>query len=215
MIVSDRYKFIFGGIGRSGATSIHAMLFKYHNEKSGLWKHVPFSVAAPIIPGFYDYYRFCVFRNPWDLAVSKYFYHGGRRCRHRDGYGGIPVCKNAREMSFLEWVKVPEHLYLVYETPVMTFREFVLNEKGDVLVNGVFNFSNLVGIPKLFRDRFGLVVTLPHLNKTKHSLYCWHYLDDTEAIDVVQRRFSWAIDKFGFSFSGGEEKPFVSFDGEN
>jgi len=216
MIISETKKFIFGGIGRSAATSLHVALRKYNdyrvgkvksqfhpavfsknkNKKFPFRKHAPFRVAKACVPEFDEYFKFCIFRNPWDLIVSKYFYHRGDKCRRKNSF----FCRNARNMSFLEWARDERHYSLLYELPIQTFREFVSDEGGEQYQVTVYNFSHLDRMVADLNER-GINVTLSRENATRHEHYSRYYQGDSEIINKIRDHFSWGVDLFGFKFN--------------
>lgn len=202
MIISDKHKFIFGAIGRSGATSVQAALRTYSDHAGGsIHKHAPLKKAIGVVSDTDKYFKFCVFRNPWELVVSKYFYHGGPKCRGRDGYSGMPrICADARKMSFVDWAAVDEYSFLTYEFPTKTFKEFVSDNNDCLFVNRIYNFKNLNHIEKDLQFLYGIKISIPHKNATKHEDYRKYYAGQDGLIEKIGQRFCWGIRLMGFTF---------------
>ena len=88
MFRSDKYKFYFTHIPKTGGTSIKKALLPYANkgqlyfngekvtDGEGFHPHVP--LTASTAKSFNDYYKFAFVRNPWARFVSLYLFLRGR-----------------------------------------------------------------------------------------------------------------------------------------
>ena len=81
MIINQRDKFIFVHIGKTGGTLIKSLIRKYVShindtrrygieyESHGCMSELVGQIDLD------EYFKACFVRNPWDLVVSKFFYH--------------------------------------------------------------------------------------------------------------------------------------------
>ena len=122
------------------------------------------------------YFSFGFVRNPWDIAVSEYFYnvknHGERR-------------------SFKDFLKLPR-AGLYHLKPQHEF--FNRN------VNFIGRFENLQEDFNFVCDTIEIPRgELSHQNKSTHNPY-WDYYDD-ESRQLIARRFNKDIEYFNYEFS--------------
>lgn len=184
MIISRRQKFLFAAFNKTGTTSIEQALQPYSSKLLELklrvlhrfvindrhmFKHVrPVHIKQLLGDEEWDsYFTFSFVRNPWDRAVSLYFYHRKNPKRH-------PLAQK----SFEEWV---------YGGGTGTVRksmsEFVSDDNGQIIMNYIGRYESLQHDFREICDRIGLSgVELPHLNKSRHRGYQKYYNGRTKRI---------------------------------
>lgn len=81
MIINQRDKFIFVHIGKTGGTLIKSLIRKYvsninDTRRYGI-EYESHGCMSELIGqiDLDEYFKACFVRNPWDLVVSKFFYH--------------------------------------------------------------------------------------------------------------------------------------------
>ena len=84
MPVSDKYKCIYFHNAKAGGSSIEQLIrpITYYNDKYDAKvryapQHLPCEELKKLIPPekWRDYFKFTVIRNPWDRALSDYFWN--------------------------------------------------------------------------------------------------------------------------------------------
>lgn len=219
MTISDSKKFIFVEVGSTGSTAIRNVLDKYRDIKVKVDENYyhgidkfgnPAHIAIWALKNELDineYYKFAFFRNPWELALSKFFFHNGihvvnsHRIPRNERKHGIFSCE------FNEWAQEPGFLDMHYESKTKTMWDMVA--KGDtLLVDEIYDFkylndsweliSNKINIPheKLINNK------VPSANfvcgKPQQHHYSKYYNDKT--IEVVREHFSREIEYFNYEF---------------
>lgn len=128
------------------------------------------------------YTKFTVIRNPWDRLVS--FYEYARQTGERGGTAG---------RSFEEWVE--------YRSLFPKMSPYIMSEEGDILVDYVIRFENLMEDFKQMHERLGSKYTpsqIPHEKKTVRDDYRCYY---TSALaQKVYDELKEEIDFFGYKF---------------
>lgn len=219
MTISEKHKFVFVEVGSTGSTAIRNVLNQYRDVKVEVSEGYHYSVDSEENPAHIaiwalsndlpidSFYKFAFFRNPWAVAVSKFFFHGGS-----DVVKSHIIPKDQRthanySCEFNEWAQAPGFLDMHYESKTKTMWDMVA--KGDtILVNDIYDFKNLnesweiiskkIGIPhqKLINNKnpqFNSVC-----NKIQKHHYSHYYNDET--IRVVKEHFAREIEYFGYEF---------------
>jgi len=150
------------------------------------YNHAPASlIRARIGPQSYDSYRkFCVVRNPWDRAVSVYFWR-----KNRPGSEKLD-----EEMSFAEFVR---------DTPADVLSDaHIFTIDGAAAVDRFVRYENLAEDLTTALAELGLpAIDLPWAKsgtrETKDH-YSWIYDDESEA--RIRELCAWEIDNLGYEF---------------
>jgi len=211
MIISQKHKFIYLAIPKTASCAIEKALAKYHDTKIETKhnKHAPYTeIAEKLLQrnmNISDFYVFCFFRNPWDWAVSKYFYH------KYDCFleiAGVDIGKAARNMTFLDWVKVDKYLNVNVDYPTITMMEFIGGRSNAPYLN-IFTYELLQSGLNFACSQIGIKPEkLEIVNESKlrdHSLgYREHYqingIYDKQAIEIVEKHFKEEIKYFEYAF---------------
>lgn len=219
MTISDSKKFIFVEVGSTGSTAIRRVLNKYRDVKVKVVEGFNHSVDAEDNPSHIplwglsndieirDFYKFAFFRNPWEVAVSKFFFHNGT-----DVVKSHLFPKNQRghiifSCEFNEWAQAPGFLDMHYESKTKTMWDMVA--KGDsILVDDIYDFkylyrnweiiSNKIGIPHETLENTKTPSANMVCGKMKNQHYSKYYTDKT--IEVVREHFAREIEYFGYQF---------------
>jgi hypothetical protein len=150
------------------------------------YNHAPASlIRARIGPQSYDSYRkFCVVRNPWDRAVSLYFWR-----KNRPGSEKLD-----EEMSFAEFVR---------DTPADVLSDaHIFTIDGAAAVDRFVRYEHLAEDLTTALAELGLpAIVLPWAKsgtrETKDH-YSWIYDDESEA--RIRELCAWEIDNLGYEF---------------
>ena len=150
------------------------------------YNHAPASlIRARIGPQSYDSYRkFCVVRNPWDRAVSLYFWRKNRPSSE----------KLDEEMSLAEFVR---------DTPADVLSDArIFTIDGAAAVDRFVRYENLAEDLTTALAELGLpAIDLPWAKsgtrETKDH-YSWIYDDESEA--RIRELCVWEIDNLGYEF---------------
>ena len=182
MIISPKYKFVFIATPKTGSTSIHKTLLNcvkdedlMNNSTVALGdKHISCQQLLEQRPQCKNYFKFAFTRNPWDRAVSWYFFS-----------------KKSRNTSFKEFIKTKSN---VWRRRGQFQYEFT--KKCDF----IGKFENLQEDFDTICDKIGIPrQQLPHKNKTKHKSYTEYYDEETKSIvaEVFAKDIEYLNYKFG------------------
>jgi len=219
MTISEKYKFIFVEVGSSASTAIRNALNQYRDTKVNVIDEFPFGIDhnanvahLPIWTlkndiNTNEYFKFAFFRNPWEVAVSKFFFHHGW---HVVNTHKIPKSERVHShfsCDFNQWAQEPGFLDMHYESKTKTMWDMVA--KGDnLLVDKIFDFKHLeenweiatkiIGIPhqKLINNKIESNNEACGTRKDKH--YSLYY--DNKTIEVVREQFAREIEYFNYEF---------------
>lgn len=134
-------------------------------------------------------WKFTIVRNPWDRAVSAFFYLKKHVSR-------LPI--DIRSMSFEYFVinVLQKHgteldAHFEHQSPKAFY-------DGICFVDFVGRMEKIESDWKIIARSISASLDLPHRNKGKHKDYRSYY--GAESIEVVSNLYSEDIDKFGYSF---------------
>ena len=188
MIISNKKKFIFASVPKTGTTSIERTLMKYEDAFATVRskKHAPFSQVNHL---YIPYFKFCFFRNPWDQFVSLYEYRKERR--KFEEASPLP--------AFDEWV---EGTVLCWEYNIETEYGFLLDTTGFPIPDiKVYKYEDIYGAWGDICKRLNITDKLPHYNYTKHRHYSTYYTNKTR--HIIARKCWREIEMMNYEF---EEK---------
>jgi chondroitin 4-sulfotransferase 11 len=186
-MISDKHKFIFIHITKTGGTSIQKLF-------QGKLKTHKFAKNYKKLIGdekWNNYFKFAFVRNPWDKMVSQYFFI---QKKHKGNY----------ELTFREFILGFESFsqgngedISVEFNPVQL--PWILDDDGNCLVDFIGKFENFQKDFDLVCDKIGVAQRqLPHKNKSKHKNYTEYYDEETRAI--VAKQFAKDIEYFDYKF---------------
>jgi len=209
-LVSNRRKFIFIHVPKTGGTSVTAALEPYENyylpKKILRWaiyrslgrqgapklvdsltyRHASALEMMKAVPDFAGYFSFGFVRNPWQILVSAYNY-----TRQAPMH---PLYKELQGVDFPAYARkypgqVQQHLHLCDPT-------------GRILVNFVGRFENLQQDFQTICSKIGLESELPHKFPGEVETDSTNYRDyyDAETRDLVAQTHERDIEIFGYSF---------------
>ena len=188
MILSQELEFLFIAVTKTGSTAIEKAISQYQDIKT-CHKHKKYVSIRNEYPFVDSYFKFAFVRNPWDWAVSWYFYRKDR-----------PNSNNTKNISFKKWIK--EKASTAYN-PIgiglsVAQSDFICDEYG-VKVDFVGRFENLQEDFNTICDKIAIPrQQLCHLNKSEHEHYSRYYDDETR--DLVAQRYAKDIEYFGYEF---------------
>jgi chondroitin 4-sulfotransferase 11 len=182
-MISNKHKFIFIHIPRSGGSSIESQ-FNYEEgkEKNKHWtlnnwkKHL-----EPEI--FNNYFKFGFVRNPWDQTISKYCAPFFRKINKSLKY-------------FLEHYKTPKHergetFFEYFDPKRMDFIGRFENRENDLSY-----ISERIGVTLDSNIKLRQIQVAPWATHNKH--YTEYYDDETR--EIVAEKYAKDIEYFGYKF---------------
>lgn len=198
MLVSDTNKFVFHHFPKTGGTSIISALSQYSTkfDGTGLWNMfsnideagrdwVTFlhegKMHQPIreIEDLPDYFSFAFVRNPFDLMVSFWFTSG---------------CK----LEFDEFVSNQLKIEIVPATR-WTQHEYLTDNKGNLLVDFVGKFENLVEDFEKIISKIGVpLMHFPKLNIGKNRDHHKEYYSK-QSKELVKEYYKKDLVFFGYT----------------
>lgn len=203
MLISEKYKFIFIHIQKTGGTSLMDVLarevpdlkplcFKHDGAKEGIlklgeneWK---------------KYYKFAIVRNPWDRLVSWYsmIINTPEKVAKLREYAR----NNARNFEeFLLNCTSDISDFDGTQSFVKNQLDYLLDSQGKLSVDYIGRFEDLEKSCNLFIEKIGLgrKINLPHVNHSStHLHYSTYYTEKTR--NIAKERFSKDIDYFKYEF---------------
>lgn len=198
MPVSDKLKCIFIHIPKASGSSVEyllglnnlTLLSKYNNSDKYAPQHLPYEELKKQIPEekWNTYFKFTFVRNPWDRAVSDFFW------------------LNRGFKSFDEYVHYirdtlsrPDYMNDA-DTPVKCKGHFtpqIEYVRNDVTVYHTEKFeSGMMDVCK----RLNIIYKSTHRNRTNHKHYSEYYTPELR--DIIATLYKDDIDKFNYTFDG-------------
>lgn len=217
MLLSDRYKFLFVHIAKTGGTSVRAALqslrwrdpwyypmflcsrishLSGHRLACKLPRHAAAIAAREMLPQpyFEALFKFAFVRNPWDLQVSSY--HHLRRERP----ALIAHCTDFE--SFLRWKLDPQRSYQYHiDTSIRLQSEYLVDHDGNMIVDYVGRYERLQeDFHRVCQELQLSVGTLPHRRRARNRKHDYRHYYSSATTDLVARRFAADIARFAYSF---------------
>jgi hypothetical protein len=191
-MISDKHRFIFVHINKTGGTSIEKAFLPLADQKDEAFKHASAKLYKTRFPDkFDDYFKFSFVRNPWDWLVSRY--HWSKDHQRLIDYSFrefLDRLETGRELSaaarWMEAALAPQ------------LNRLTIDDR--IAVDFVGRFE------RLHDDFHHLCLTLqlnsppalPHVFTTDHAFYADYYDDQTAAL--VERLYAVDIGAFGYRF---------------
>ena len=130
------------------------------------------------------YFKFSVVRNPFTWVISNYeFNRGLHRPFIRSTFLKVSkeIPKWAINMSFSDW------LLWWFETFHPSQKQFVVDEKGDLIIDYIIKFENLQSGFNIVSQKIGIPPSrLPHLRKSQNKPKDIRaYFQDAKTIELV------------------------------
>ena len=124
-----------------------------------------------------DYFKFGNIRNPWDRAISYYFWKCGRNALFS-------------KKKFLKFIGYK---------PLKSFYNYFVDNNNSLSFDFYIRFENLQQDFDVVCDKIGIPrQKLPHVNKSKHKHYTEYYDDETR--QIVAERYAKDIEYFNYEF---------------
>jgi len=145
----------------------------------------------------YDqYYKFGFVRNPWDRAVSMYFYF---RRMLDDGIDGwwrdVADCGSFSDfvLEYLVSANIEESYFLRPQA------DFLFDYDNQLLVDFVGRFENLNQDIQAVLEKLGLpAVALRKINPSEHDHYTSYYTQ--REVDVISQLYKRDVDLFSYAY---------------
>jgi len=218
MIISNKYKFLFVHIAKTGGTSMRATLSRYRRRDPLYWasricsrishlsghrigckipRHAKIIAAYEMLPReFFDsLFKFAFVRNPWDLQVSS-FHHIKRERAHL--MNGIEDFE-----TFLRYKLDPSRPYQYHiDTSIELQSDYLVDLHGKVLADYIGRYEQLGEDYAHICKTIGIEAPpLAHKRKAEDRAgYRKYYSDATAAL--VAEHFRQDIEMFGYRFDG-------------
>jgi chondroitin 4-sulfotransferase 11 len=212
-------KFIFIHIPKTAGTSIKTTLdfVKYRTNHRTLKNLINLEPPTGIDwpwqkDGIENYFKFAFVRNPWDRAVSSYFYWANKyhqRIKNKQN-SNIPNPIKERQLRHME------NIYAIIEKHKDFkgfYRHFADNPKALHSLCPVFNvqsrwvdprldfigtYENLIEDMRYICDQVGVPFMLQHQNASDHKSYRAYY--DDELVDCVATIYERDISTLDYSY---------------
>ncbi|TAN10705.1 MAG: hypothetical protein EPN45_06305 [Rhizobiaceae bacterium] len=210
MMISVEKNFIFVHVAKTGGQAMKSVLRPYAVQKaSGQWRrllsHLPVREALDAQLGphtsaswakrklprdFFDHaFKFGLVRNPYDLAVSRYFFVRSHTDHHRH--------EDSQKQSFAD--------FLLAQKRRVRWRQkdqtaMLSDGDGTLLVDKVYRFEEMEEAYNDIVRRLDLKEALPltRRNSSSHADYRSYYTERERAL--VENLWRRDIDRFGYTF---------------
>jgi len=212
-VISVKHKFVFIHIPKCAGTSVYKALmpeqdwYNINNTKHGGWddknKIQKQHATALQIKEFYcsnfnDYFSFTFARNPWSKMASDYLWmtnldKNSNGCKRKGTF--LEYLNNENDFDLENLKKETFYRY----DHILPQTDFVLNNKGERMVDFIGKFENLQEDFNIVCDKIGIPQQqIPHNNKSNHKHYTEYYDDETR--EIVAEKYARDIEHFGYKF---------------
>jgi hypothetical protein len=218
MIVNTKHggDLIFVHINKTGGQSVNNFLTNFSKVHLSHSHHTLFQLRSLIQQDIFDKaFKFSIVRNPWDRAVSTFFFrHSKSRAERLSFFIDRETCD---KKGFNEWIKKISDSLDEAKNSFPDSHKLVPFHIGDclewisynnkILVDKIYRFENLseleTHLNKLTQSSF----KLPHLNPSplkEKGGYHKYYNDDS--IEFIEKICSRDIEMFNYRFEEKEEQ---------
>lgn len=195
-MISHKYRFICFRIPKSASSSIRKALIPFSDKKISVRTDVKSIMGNLNKQGltldlWKKYFKFAFVRNPWDRAVSRYFYS----IKKNDCFNQSRVIEEDYKKDFYQFIKVFEQKG---REKIYQF-DFLADNNGKIQVDFIGRVETLQkDLDKVCEIISLPSIVVPHLNKTIHNNYKKYYTE--ESVEIVRKKFKKDIEYFGYEF---------------
>lgn len=205
-MISHLHKCIFVHIPKCGGTSIEDVIWPEPRSTSDLWMGFVSKYRNKYQTGglqhllamlirqevgeeiFNSYFKFTIVRNPWDKAISQFFYMA-QRPDLRDYIG---MEENDPFKKYLELTE--KKLHVQWEKQYKFFQD----DNGETIVDYIGRLETMQQDAANIFERLGINAVIPHVNATRHKHYSEYY--DDESKEMVREMYNDDIRILNYSF---------------
>lgn len=196
-MISDKHKFIFIEVPKTGTTTVCFTLSKEFDAKYPLgntrhdgkhWDIEQYKEAYPV--KFKSYFKFSFVRNPWSRVVSLYQRNEGQQWKNKISF-----------MEFVNWIELATDtcaLKSVKRDPKKNMLDFFKID-NKVEMDFIGKLENIQEDFDTVCDKIGLPrKQLGHANSSEHKHYTKYYNNKTKK--MIGEKFAEDIEYFGYEF---------------
>jgi hypothetical protein len=221
MLLSQKHRFLFVHIAKTGGTSVRAALERHrwadpwywpmflcsrfshlsgHRIATKLPRHAKVIAAKELLPRefFEGLFKFAFVRNPWDLQVSSFHHIRRERPHYLGGHEDFE--------GFLRWKLDPGRPYQYHvDTSIELQSDYLIDLRGQVVVDFIGRYERLHDDFQTACGRIGIPAPpLPHSRAAtdRGKDYRGYYTDDTAAL--VAQHFARDIELLDYRFDPGQ-----------
>ncbi|HEY1630235.1 MAG TPA: sulfotransferase family 2 domain-containing protein [Rhizomicrobium sp.] len=197
MIVSDRRKFVFAHIPKTGGISVAAALEPFADGQAAAHANTTHETLPEFLarhPQAKGHFKFAFVRNPWDRLVSFYFFARDVLARAMpeikgvDGLGGMLRALDADA----PWIR---DLHIMRPQ-----RDYLCGPRGESVADFVGRFERLPQDFAAVCEHTGIAAGLGRCNAFPHPPYAQCY--DGWSKGFVAERYRGDIQEFDYRFEG-------------
>jgi len=193
-MISNKHKGIFVHIPKNGGTSLKAKFSDLEGEY-----HLPAKILKNRYSGKWDnYYTFTFVRNPFDRLVSIFHYYRDNNESTNKHIKQI-MLKTFKEFCINYISDTPQKWTTGWlGGEYMLQKNWVTNDKGEIIVDFIGCFENYTEDSKIILDRFGITHNIQHLRRSNHKPYQEYY--DDELRELVEGKLKEDLEFFNYKF---------------
>ena len=143
---------------------------------------------------FKSYFKFTIVRNPWDKAISQFYYMSHRP----DLREYIGMEENDSFKKYLELTEKKPHVQWEKQ------HKFFQDDNGETIVDYIGRLETMQKDATNIFQRLGINAEIPHVNATKHKHYSEYY--DDESREMVREMYKEDIRILNYSFENSVVK---------
>mgnify|MGYP001042947676 FL=1 len=180
---------------KTGGSSIQKWLLE--NTDCTHWKlHCTLDQAKEKFPNIK--YSFAVVRNPWDWAVSSYFYEYKKIEHNLALIKDKPYLINTNKDKYNVKLQYQKKNFLDNGFEYWLTNGHIAPQSKFLEVDYVLKFESLANDFKKIQDLLHIDTPLPHINKTRRDNYKKYYNENT--INYVYNKYIEEIKTFGYQY---------------
>jgi len=205
MLISQRPRFLFVHIQKTGGTSLEKVLRAACPQVQQIGcRHDYASTACKILgPDYPDYFKFAFVRNPWDRLVSWYSmivqYSQGKPRKKLNGLWQYVLDTASSFEEFILYCTEAVDDEGGRKSFVFDQSTYITDNGGSIIVDFIGRYENFARDARYVLDRLGAPADdVPQVNRSVHDGYRQYYTERTR--QLVAERYHRDIERFGYRF---------------
>ena len=202
-IVNDEKKFIFIHVPKNAGTSMYQVFGNVSPDHD--W-HAPARALRKLVPGFADYYKFAIIRNPWDRMVSLFHMIKAREPQGPQEFNEWVTTydDSAMRRAYLKgdkWFGQNAH----WQTDIVSSArkpqvDYINDDFGKIIIDRTVDYENLhIGLADVAKQLGIQLPPVPHV-RPRQDKTPYREFYNQKGLDHIEKYFAKDIKAFNYQF---------------